>query len=96
VLFIQVEQSKAKLLRVLLEITFVETDHMNYIPISLKRDDPVLFGKYLCLQNDYLENHRNVSIAGLSPEAMDYTQCYAHGQHDEEQTTLWNHIVTSP
>jgi hypothetical protein len=96
VLFIQVERSKAKLLRVLLEITFVETDHMNYIPISLKRDDPVLFGKYLCLQNAYLENHRNVSIAGLSPEAMDHKQCYAHGQHDEEQTTLWNHLVTSP
>jgi hypothetical protein len=101
VLFIQVERSYAKHLRLLLEITFVETDHMNYIPISLKRDEPALFGKYLCLQNEYLENHRNISIAGISPEAMDYSQIYSNGQYDEddneaEPTTLWNHLLTSP
>jgi hypothetical protein len=101
VLFIQVERSYAKHLRLLLELTFVETDHMNYIPISLKRDEPALFGKYLCLQNEYLENHRNVSIAGISPEAMDYSQIYSNGNYDEDEpeaepTTLWNHLLTSP
>jgi hypothetical protein len=68
---------------------------MSYIPSALKRDDPTLFGHYLCLQNEFLENHRNISIAGISPEAMDYSQIY-NSQADEtdEPETLWNYLNT--
>jgi hypothetical protein len=95
VLFIQAERPKANLLRSLLELAFVETEHMSYIPSALKRDDPTLFGHYLCLQNEFLENHRNISIAGISPEAMDYSQLY-NSQADEtdDPETLWNYLNT--
>jgi hypothetical protein len=51
VLFLQAERSKAKFLRTLLELTFFDSTVMECIPSFIKRDDPDLFGKYLCLQN---------------------------------------------
>lgn len=94
VLFLQSERSQAKLLRTLLELTFSETTLMEYIPSFFKRDTPELFGKYLCLQNSFLEKHRNVSIVGLSTTAMDHEQVFAPEQ--EESDSLWNFFMTIP
>jgi hypothetical protein len=94
VLFLQVERADAKLARVLIELTFSETEKMTFIPSALKHSDPILFGKYLGLQNDYLENHRNTSIVGLSPFAMEHEQLYC----DEhiESVSLWKYLSSIP
>jgi hypothetical protein len=76
VLLIQAECSQVKTVRLLLETTFCESDLFEYIPVSLKYDNPELFGKMLSLQNEFLDNHRNVAIAGLNIQAMDHTMTY--------------------
>jgi hypothetical protein len=94
VMFLQTQRSDAKLVRVLIELAFSETDEMTFIPIALKHSDPILFGKYLGLQNEYLENHRNTSIVGLSTDAMDDDQLWSDDQ--TTATTLWNKLSSIP
>jgi hypothetical protein len=94
VLLIQAERSKAKLLRIILEMTF--NDHstvIEYIPISLKYDNPDLFGKILSYQNQYLENHRNIAIAGLSSDAMDHRETY---DTYSGESSLWTFLRSAP
>jgi hypothetical protein len=86
------ERSQIVALRKLLEMAFTDNDTMIYIPIGLKYDNPKLFGKYLCHQNDYLENHRNIAIAGLSTKAMDNVQEW----DDYVESSLWSHIRKQP
>jgi hypothetical protein len=71
VIYLQAERSDASLLRTLLENCYVN-QLLVFVPISLKRENPELFGTFLCHQNDFLENNRNVAIFGLSSEAMDF------------------------
>jgi hypothetical protein len=94
VLFLQTQRSDAKLVRVLIELTFSETEQMAFIPSALKHSDPILFGKYLGLQNAYLENHRNTSIVGISSEALDDEQLWTDDH--SAATTLWDHLAAIP
>jgi hypothetical protein len=94
VLLIQAERSTAKLLRTLLEMTFKDTSTiLEYIPISLKYDNPSLFGKILSYQNEYLDNHRNVAIAGLCVDAMDHRDVY---DDYSNETSLWSFLLQVP
>jgi hypothetical protein len=47
----------------------------------------------LSLQNEYLDNHRNVAIAGLSIRAMDHTMTY--GPYLDE-SSLWTYLRHIP
>jgi hypothetical protein len=91
-LLIQAERSQ-KTVRLLLETTFCESDLFEYIPVSLKYDNPELFGKMLSLQNKYLDNHRNVAIAGLSIRAMDHTMTY---KPYSDESSLWTYLHHIP
>jgi hypothetical protein len=92
VLFLLAERNQAKLMRILLEITFVDTETMSYIPSSLKRDEAELFGQYLSLQNSFLEDHRNISLVGISSAAMEHV--YTDQQNGSN--TLWQHLHMLP
>jgi hypothetical protein len=98
VLYIQAERSQAHNLRPIMEKCFVDKV-MTYIPNSLRREDPELFGKFLCHQNDFLEHHRNIAIVGLSVEAMDHeehTECHTSDVPNPFGETLWNTLRTCP
>jgi hypothetical protein len=43
-----------------------------FIPMELKYQNPKQFGAYIAKQNEFLDNHRNIAIAGVVPAAMDY------------------------
>lgn len=73
VLYVQAERIHADLLRPIIEKCFSDKI-MTFIPNSLRREDPELFGKFLCHQNDFLEHHRNIAVVALSPEAMDHEE----------------------
>ena len=98
VIYLQAERTQASLLRPIIEKCFSDAI-MTFIPNSLRRDDPELFGKFLCHQNDYLEQHRNIAIVGLSVEAMDYE---AHPDMSPPDVpnppgnNLWNSLRTIP
>jgi hypothetical protein len=47
-----------------------------YVPFALKAHHPDVYGSYLAKQNNFLETHRNIAIAGVSVNAMD------HGDND--------------
>jgi hypothetical protein len=93
VLLIQVERSQVKTVCLLLETTFCESDLFEYIPVSLKYDNPELFAKMLSLQNEFLDNHRNVAIAGLNIRAMDHTMTY---EPYSDESSLWTYLRHIP
>ena len=75
-------------------MTFQDTSTiLEYIPISLKYNNPTLFGKILSYQNEYLDNHRNVAIAGLSVDAMDHRETY---DDYSDETSLWTFLRQLP
>ena len=43
-----------------------------FVPFSLRREQPEVYGQYLALQNVFLKDHRNISICGIGPEVLDY------------------------
>jgi hypothetical protein len=43
-----------------------------FVPLSVKRSNPSLWGNTLNRQNTFLSSHRNISIAGVSTNVMDY------------------------
>jgi hypothetical protein len=61
-----------------------------YVPFALKTHHPDVYGAYLAKQNNFLENHRNIAIAGVSVGAMD------HGDEDNPDdnftSSLWQRI----
>ena len=68
---IQSERKNSSTLSTFLKLTFAEEEQMDYIPLSLKYSNSELFGKFLALQNNFLENHRNVALVGISVESME-------------------------
>jgi hypothetical protein len=44
-----------------------------FVPLSVKRSNPSLWGNMLNRQNTFLSNHRNISIIGVSTNVMDYS-----------------------
>jgi hypothetical protein len=61
-----------------------------YVPFALKTHHPDVYGSYLAKQNNFLETHRNIAIAGVSVAAMD------HGDEDNPDdnfpSSLWQLI----
>jgi hypothetical protein len=41
-----------------------------FIPFSLRREDPQTYVQLLGKQNEYMDSHRNISVAGLSWDLM--------------------------
>jgi hypothetical protein len=73
VIYLQAERSEVNLLRTCIEQCFTD-DLLTFVPTSLKRENPDLYGTFLCHQNNFLENNRNIAFVGLSTEAMDYDE----------------------
>jgi hypothetical protein len=42
-----------------------------YIPLAAKHNSPETFGQYVARHNEFLNNHRNIAIVGIVPDAMD-------------------------
>jgi hypothetical protein len=42
-----------------------------YIPLAAKYNSPEKFGQYVAGHNEFLNNHRNIAIVGIIPDAMD-------------------------
>jgi hypothetical protein len=47
-----------------------EDYHYLFVPFSLCREDPQTYVQLLGKQNEYMDNHRNISVAGLSWDLM--------------------------
>ena len=92
VVYLQAERCDVELLRTCVE-NFFEDHHMVFVPSTLKHENPDLFGAYLCHQNEFLENNRNIAIVGLSTEAMDHEENPASSMDEElpheTATALW-------
>jgi hypothetical protein len=71
---IQVERKDIQATRQLLEAIFCAVDPKStphrFIPYSLKYDSPDTFRSALRTQNAYLDNHRNIPLAGITIEQM--------------------------
>jgi hypothetical protein len=59
-----------------------------FIPLALKKSDPIKFGYYIAQQNTFLQDHRNIAIVGVVPELMDLANSAGN--------TLWNSIHNLP
>jgi hypothetical protein len=44
----------------------------TFIPMELKYKDPKKFGEYVAKQNNFLNHHRNLTIVGIVPKAIDF------------------------
>jgi hypothetical protein len=90
VIYIQAERRRSTELKIIIETCFTNKI-MTYIPNALKHEDPELFGKFLCHQNDFLENHRIIAIIGVSIEVMDHNELEAVSPADKLiGASLWN------
>jgi hypothetical protein len=94
VIILQAERSQSALVRSLLEASFTKDKSVQYIPLSLKYENPSLHGQILSHQNQYLENRRNIAIAGLSVITMDFRN---PGNEPKDDTPpFWNQFLDSP
>jgi hypothetical protein len=59
-----------------------------FILLAAKYHTPTKFGEFVARQNDFLNNHRNIAIIGLTPDAMD--SITANGND------LWTSILRLP
>ena len=70
---IQVAASEAGLLRSVLEVAFGLPSNQNdyvFVPYSLRSDNSAVYAQLLGKQNDYMQNHRNISLAGITDGMM--------------------------
>jgi hypothetical protein len=53
----------------------INADDPFFIPLALKFQNPAKFGRYYYVskQNTFLNQHRNIAIVGVVPEAIDYS-----------------------
>ena len=61
-----------------------------FVPLSLKRTNPSLWGNMLNRQNTFLSNHRNISIIGVSTNVMDYSD--PTSDDNRLTSSLWQDI----
>jgi hypothetical protein len=66
-----------------------DADDPRYTPLAAKYHTPEKFGQCEVMHNAFLNNHRNIAIVGLIPDAMDSTPL--SGTH-----TLWSMIRSLP
>jgi hypothetical protein len=94
VIILQAARSDSALVKSLLEAAFTLDKSVQYIPLSLKYENPPLHGQILSHQNQYLENHRNIAVAGLSVIAMDFRN---PGDDSKQDTPpFWNQFLEAP
>jgi hypothetical protein len=55
--------------------TTIDNKTPMYVLFALKTSHPKIYGQYLAQQNDFLATHRNITIVGVHPSAMDYGDC---------------------
>ena len=70
---IQVASADAGLLRRVLEVAFglkVNQSDYLFVPYSLRSENAEIYAQLLGKQNDYMHNHRNISLAGLTTTLM--------------------------
>jgi hypothetical protein len=70
---VQVGSEDAPCLTRFLELFFKnqkEGHDYLFVPFSLRREDPQTYVQLLGKQNEYMDNHRNISVAGLSWDLM--------------------------
>jgi hypothetical protein len=67
-----------------------------FVPFSLRRKQPEVYGQYLALQNVFLKDHRNISLCGIGPEVLDYE---AHPTTEDSYTysdSIWRQLSGLP
>jgi hypothetical protein len=74
---IQVERKNVGATKILLEaiysLTATEPTDQRFIPYSLKHESQDIYRSILRTQNEYLENHRNIPLAGITAAQMHFT-----------------------
>jgi hypothetical protein len=65
-----------------------------FVPLSVKRSNPSLWGNMLNRQNSFLSSHRNISIIGVSTNVMDY--CDPTSDDGMLTSSLWQEIWEHP
>lgn len=91
---IQCERPSIPFLKCLLSIAYEgqfqsSPDAITFVPYSLVRDTtPQVYIEILAQQNLFLEEHRNISIAGISSDAM-----HATIEHAGEVTNLYHLLL---
>jgi hypothetical protein len=67
-----------------------QDDRRWFVPLSVKRSNPSLWGNMLNRQNAFLSKHRNISITALSTNVMDYSD--PTSAVDMVSTSLWQEL----
>jgi hypothetical protein len=67
-----------------------------FVPFSLRREQPEVYGQYLALQNVFLKDHRNISICGIGPEVLDYEPNPSTQDSLAASDSLWRQIASLP
>jgi hypothetical protein len=94
---IQCERPSIPFLKCLLSIAYegqlqASPDAITFVPYSLTRDtSPQVYIEIIAKQNLFLEEHRNISIAGISSDAM-----HATIEHAGEVTSLYHIMLDNP
>jgi hypothetical protein len=89
---VQIERKHSKVFKHIMELAFAKTSisEMLFIPFSLKRElSADAYCSILQQQNDYLENHRNISIVGIGSLRMNKPVLY------QDETFHFEHLLRS-
>jgi hypothetical protein len=65
-----------------------------FVPLSVKRTNPSLWGNMLNRQNTFLSGHRNISIIGVSTNVMDYSD--PTSDDGRLSSSLWQELWEHP
>jgi hypothetical protein len=67
-----------------------------FVPFSLRREQPEVYGQYLALQNVFLKDHRNISLCGIGPEVMDYESNPITQDSIATSDSIWRQLAELP
>jgi hypothetical protein len=67
-----------------------------FVPFSLRRKQPQVYGQYLALQNVFLKEHRNISLCGIGPEVMDYEANPTSSDNYTYSDSIWRQLSGLP
>jgi hypothetical protein len=87
---VQIERKHSKVFKHITELAFAKTSisEMLFIPLSLKRElSADAYCSILQQQNDYLKNHRNISIVGIGSLRMNKPVLY------QDKTFHFEHLL---
>jgi hypothetical protein len=72
-----------------------ESGHI-FVPFSLSRDQPEVYGQYLALQNVFLKDHRNISLCGIGPDVMDHEDNPTTQDSIAASDSIWHQLAALP